>query len=1109
MVLKAHVCPEPICPDTGEVKRKGLYTQTLRVMKLTAIILLCACLTVSAKGVSQITLIEKNTTLPKVFKELKKQSGFDFVYPVDQVERAGKLTVELKNVTLEQALIECLKGKGLAYHIVGTTVIIRKKEETILPAESIEIKTTIDVSGKVTDADGNPLAGASVKVKGTTLGTTTNADGVFVLKGVEENATLIFSYAEHETVELKVGGRTSVSVELKRSEGELKEVVINKGYYTEKQRLSTGNVTKVMGKDIEKQPIGDPILALQGRVAGLQMSLSSGIPGARVDIQLRGQNSLRFTANNPLFIVDGIPFPSTTLTNNSMFGAGHLSPFSSINMDNIESIEVLKDADATAIYGSRGANGVILISTKKGKAGKVKVTASVSTGQGKITRKLELLNTQQYLAMRHQAFANDGQTPQPWDYDVYGTWDTTRYTDWQKVFIGNTAHTTNAQLSLSGGNELTQYLIGGSYRKETTVFPGNYNDKKSSVFLNISNRSTNRKFISQLSASYLIDNNLLPTEDLTSNIFLAPNAPALYNPDGTLNWEYDTWGNPFASLNGKSTSITTNLIGNLNLSYSLLPGLDIKTMLGYNKVRMDQHMLFPLSIYNPAYANFSFSKHNFGDNNITNWNIEPQITYNRQVSNGRLEALIGSTFQETTNESIAQTATHFLSDALIENIAAASNISVVNMGYTKYRYSSIFARIGFNWKGRYLINLTGRSDGSTKFGSGSQFGNFGAIGAGWIFSNEDFIKSNLAFISYGKLRGSYGTTGNDLLPPYQYLSSYSSYSRMYLGSTGLYATRLANPNFRWEMVKKLEFGLELGFIKDRILLYSSFYQNRTDNQLVGYSLPGITGFTSVQSNLPAVIQNRGLEFELNTYNIQGKDFTWKTAFNISFPKNKLQAFPNLKASSYATQYEIGLHLSSSKKYHYLGVDPQTGILQFQDFNGDGILTSSHDKVFSDGVRQKYFGGFNNSFTYKGFSLDVFFQFVKQTGTLLLWNSIPGVMNTNQPTTLLDSWMKPGDITNIPKVTQALGPSFDGINNFIESDGRIADASFIRLKNVSINYNLSNRWAKKIKLDNASIFLNGQNLWTITDYKGLDPEIQRENLVLSLPRVIVFGIKINF
>ncbi|PTS93139.1 SusC/RagA family TonB-linked outer membrane protein, partial [Pedobacter sp. HMWF019] len=425
----------------------------------------------------------------------------------------------------------------------------------------------------------------------------------------------------------------------------------------------------------------------------------------------------------------------------------------------------------------------------------------------------------------------------------------------------------------------------------------------------------------------------------------------------------------------------------------------------------------------------------------------------------------------------------------------------------RYRYSAAYARLGYNYQDQYLINFTARKDASSRFGPGKQIANFGAVGGAWIFSKQDVIKDNLSFLSFGKLRASYGITGNDQISDYKFLSTYSANGLAYQGVAGLNPTSLTNPNYGWESVKKLEAGLDLGFIKDRILFNVSWYQNRTGNQLVGYSLPSITGFTSIQANLPAVIQNRGTEFELTTHNISGKDFSWTTSANLSVPRNKLLSYPNLANSSYATTYVEGMPLSISFLFHYTGVDPTTKQYTFEDVNKDGQVTYGSDRkpVF---VGQKYFGGLNNSITYKGFQLDFFLQFVKQNGYNFL-GSVPGAFS-NSANQLASVIQSTNGGTGVQNFTQDYS---SGLNNayssYFSSDGNLTDASFIRLKNISLSWNLTEKYLNYLKLRNVRIYVQGQNIFTITKYKGLDPEFSGSQLA-SLPplRIIMAGIQLS-
>jgi hypothetical protein len=410
---------------------------------------------------------------------------------------------------------------------------------------------------------------------------------------------------------------------------------------------------------------------------------------------------------------------------------------------------------------------------------------------------------------------------------------------------------------------------------------------------------------------------------------------------------------------------------------------------------------------------------------------------------------------------------------------------------------------------KYLVNLTGRRDGSSRFGPGKKFANFGAVGLGWIFSKENYFK-HLSFLSYGKLRGSFGITGNDQIGDYKYLSTWAPTIYPYQAG-GLYPTNLLNPDYSWETNKKLEINIELGFIKDRILITGGYYNNKSSNQLVGYSLPLTTGFSSVQANLPAVVQNQGWEFEINTRNIEVKNFSWSTSFNISFPRNKLLSYPHLAASTYANTYVEGKSLFIQKLFQYEGVDPQTGIYQFQDVKNKTLTATPDypaDLLPLKSVSQDFYGGLQNAIIYKNWQFDLFFQFVKQTGYNYWYGSYnsPGMMG-NQPIVVLDRWQKPGDNTTIQQFTQSYGSSAYSAYNIGGSDYSVSDASFIRLKNISISYTLPDKVKRGLHLNNASLFIKGQNLFTITDYWGLDPENQNTGHLPAL-RVLIAGFKIT-
>lgn len=1080
----------------------------LHAMKLTAIILLAACLQVQATGYGQkLTLALKDAPMEKLFNEISVQTGYEFLYINKILENAKNITIQVKDASLESVLQTCFRDQPFNYRIREKVIIITPKtaEATVAPIAATD-PVPQTVRGKIVNENGEPVI-ATVSVKGKKIATTTNDDGEFYLPEVDGDAILIITGVGLETREIKINSKTDLFITVKIALAPLEEAVI-KGYYTTTKKFNTGSVSTVKAAEIGRQPVADPLAALQGRVPGLFIKQNKGTPGTTFNVVLRGKNSIA-NSNSPLFVVDGVPFITTTLTSSSYAsGAGQISPLNSLNIEDIESIEILKDADATSIYGSRGANGVVLIATKKGRAVGSGLKVNVYTGAGKVTRTLDWMNREQYLAMRREALKNDGLSIRTNDYDLNGKWDTTRYADWQKVFIGGTSKVTDVQLSFSSGNSKTQFTLGSGYRKETTVFPGDYFDKKFSIHYGLTHISNNSRFNLNLLASYVNDNNQLPVEDLTRYIALAPNAPSLFDGSGNLNWQGNTFNNPFAFLKRRAKSLTNNLISNLAISYKLFEGLALKTSVGYNNIQMDQNMVYPLSSYSPQFQ-LPFNRMNqISNNSVHSWIIEPQLNYDKSIGGGKLNIIMGSTFQESIQEILSKTANNFSNDNLIENIQAAGAIAIDNYNYSQYRYNALYGRVGYIYKDRYILNLTGRRDGSSRFGPGKQFGNFGAIGAAWIFSEEKFIKKQIKVLSFGKIRGSYGTTGNDQLTPYQYLSSYSAINYAYQGLTGLVPTRLTNPDYRWEEIKKLEIALELGFINNRINLSIDWYRNRTSNQLVGYSLPSTAGFTSIQYNLPAVIENSGWEIQMNTTNIKSKVFTWGTNFNVSVPRNKLVSYPNIKGSPYQEQYDVGKSLFVLYYFHYLGINPSTGLYSFHDKNTDGSISYASDRSFFFNGQQ-YFGGLENSFSYRQWDLSFLVQFTKQTGQAFISNGASGSFKSgvgNQPLSSLQRWQKPED-------NQALVQKYTTRSNatqdyFDASDYRIQDASYLRLKNLSISWDAPHSILKRIHVKNVRIYIEGQNLLTLTNYKGIDPETGG-SLALPPIRMAVVGFKLGF
>ncbi|MBF4485796.1 SusC/RagA family TonB-linked outer membrane protein [Flavobacterium sp. CSZ] len=965
------------------------------------------------------------------------------------------------------------------------------------------------VQGTVTDGSG-PLPGVTISIKGKTRNSSiTDYNGQYTINALASD-TLIVSFIGFKTKFIPVNNSTKIDIKLEYDTTTLQEVRVNAGYYSVKESDRTGSIARITSKDIETQPVTNVLATMQGRMPGVNIIQNTGMPGSGFTIEIRGKNSIRSDGNNPLYIIDGVPYSSQSIgssyTSTNM--PAENSPLNSINPADIEVIEVLKDADATAIYGSRGANGIVLITTKKGRAGKTLFTGSYTYGIGKVTRFKNVLQTPEYMDMRKEAFANDGVTQFPANaYDVNGTWDQNRNADWQKELIGGIADYTNAQASLSGGSLQTKFLLSANYSKETTVFPKNYDYTKAGGHFSLNHESENKKFKINFSSVYTAQLSSLPSADLTQiAVRLPPNAPSLYDANGNLNWENNTFDNPLAPLEGKIKGNTYDFLANALLSYEIGAGFILSCSFGYTDLRQKQLNLQPSTIYSPAAGVGSEVSTVFTNQiNRASWIIEPQLAWNKNFGKARMEVLLGSTFQHQKGDRQVNYALGFASNSLMENPSSASSNRVLNSEQNIYRYNAGFTRINLNWDGKYIINLTGRRDGSSRFGPGKKFANFGAVGAGWIFSKEKILEENVSFLSFGKIRGSYGSSGNDQIGDYQYLDTYSSAGINYQGISGLQPSRLFNADFGWETNKKLEFALETGFLNDRIFTAIAWYSNKSSNQLVGNPLPGTTGFTSIQANLDAVVQNKGIEFSLRTLNIKNDVFTWTSTFNFTSNKNKLLSFPGLNASTYKNQYVIGEPLNIVKTYEYSGLNPLTGVYTFKDVNGDGILNVIDDRQTLKNLNPKYFGGFQNQLLYRSVSLDFLFQFVKQANyNENFSNPMPGTM-FNQPDGVIAHWQGSGDVGPYQGYSNSNTVRNIANSQFSQSDAAISDASYIRLKNISLSYQLPKEWTKTMM---CRLSIQGQNVLTFTRYKGIDPEFRIAGYVPPL-RIYSTAIQIIF
>jgi len=1098
-----------------------------------------------------ISLSCENVSMKSIFKEINRQTGHEFLYNSKMLEKAQPVSVKLEKATISEALEKCFKGQPITYVIEGNTIVVTPRT----------VNQNIVIKGKVTNSKGEPLPGTNIIIKGTIKGTFTDENGSYQIEA-PENATLIFAFIGYIKSEVAVSGRGQINVTMKEEESLLNEAQVI-AYGVVKSRLNTGSVSTVKGADLARQPVTDVMKALQGMIPGLTVDNIEGGMAQASKINIRGLSSIK-AGTTPMIILDGAVIANTPFTYGSYTTGGSayqsraqfpnadqsadgsagvgISPFFGINLNDIESVTVLKDADATSIYGSRGTNGVIIIKTKDARPGPAGVTIDARYGLT-VPKLPELMNTTQYLKMRHDAFAagnynyTTGVTT-PVAKTVANApdlllWDTTAYTNWAKYVYQNYAPQYNVQASFNGGEKNVSYLASLNFNKTFNFTMNDPYTQQLNGSLKVNYCSNDSKFRGSIGVSYNPSHthsgsgvnggnviNLAPNFPLVDNYgqpYQYPSDRKLVSPlvkDGIVT---DTWGNQFTA--------------NLNLSYLLAKGLEIKLQASHNNQQSNLKKLQYSTTVHPLDVNSStVSKngHTMSKSTIKTFNVEPQLTYNKKIGKGILDLLAGGTFLQTESNAYSAHYNFFPSDALLNIIALAGNVEYRNNTESTSRFISAFGRATFNWNDKYIVNATFRRDGSNKFGPGNRFGNFGAVGVAWIFSDEKFIKDNLPFLSYGKFRGSYGTTGNDNITGFLHQLYYSPTNLgWYQYNSVVSPTSIPNPDIKWEMSRKIDAGLELGFFKDRILLTVDWYRNRTSDLIMNGYAPIALGIFNYTSNMPGIVENSGWEFKLNTFNFGTKSpVSWKTSIVLSTVKNKLASISDVALARLGSSYKVGSPLpngggpsmgtySSGSGYLEYGyifdhINPENGLPMYKASFEDTVCTYTPTFAYLGSTLPKFQGGITNSFSYKGFQLDLYCSFMQKKTTNWRAGTFPGYSFTN-PISEFEGkyWTTPGQIAEYPRLETFT--SWSPVSRYAQSTAIPSDVFFIRLNNISLGYNFSQSITNSIKLKKIYIYFSAQNpaLLYVSDKKlGKDPEL---GSVYSTPvtTTFTFGIRAGF
>lgn len=992
------------------------------------------------------------------------------------------------------------------------------------------------ITGKVTSAtDGQPMPGVNVTLKDATTGVSTNGEGGYRITVPNGKVTLVFSFVGMLSQEVVVNNRTVINVELLESPTQLNEVVVT-GYTTTQQKDVISAMTTVKGERLKNLPVAGIDQALQGQAAGVRVSAASGTPGGGVKVVIRGNTSIN-ASNRPLMIVDGIPVYDGAVSQFS-YGGQQDNAIAAFNTSDIESIQVLKDASAKAIYGARGANGVVLITTKRGKTNqKTNINFDVQRGVSDVVKQLDLLSSSEILTLQREAVANYNAKQTRFadivDPDalglIPGVTDAVN-TNWVDEVLRQGIYQ-QYQLSTSGGNDRTRFYISGSYRDEEGVqlnnrfarYTGSFNldhkaSSKLSFGVNLSIGSTkNRRVFSDNAVDGVYGS------ALRSLPFYAPfNEQAkLYTPNDP-NYQGFPNGNPVAeAVLPRQLTYGIKFLGGVNAEYAFLPNLRLRTKfsMDYNGSQEDT--------YNPTGTFFgslpSIGGQGYGayaTSSLGTFLNSTILTYNTNIGEDHhISALVGGELLHTQGLSSSVSGRIFPRDEFTY-ITSAGVVDAGSSFFAQNGLVSGFGEIKYDYKDRYLFSATARYDGSSRFGQDRKFGVFPSASVGWRIKEEGFLK-DVSFIEDLKLRASYGYTGNERIGNFQFLGTWGATT--YNGSSGVGPNSLSNPNLQWERTRETNIGLDVAFWKGRLSFTAEVYDNLTDALLFAEPLPATTGFGSLQGNIGS-ISNRGFEFTLRSVNFDGV-FRWTTDLNFSRNDNKVVSLaseqPLYRGFSAAgvgatNVIKVGEPLGTFWGLKYLGVNVATGDALYEDFNGDGRITTDDAQVIGN-AQPKLIGGLTNNFSWNGFDVSAFLQFsygnkVMNYGNSFLLN--PGTdLRVNQTRAALRRWQKPGDITDIPRY------EYNNTYNSYSSSRLVEDGSYLRLKNVAVGYTLPSKWTSKVKLGAVRIYATGTNLWTLTRYTGADPEVSTFDGSTSaqgidfftLPQVktIVGGITVNF
>jgi len=1082
------------------------------------------CLYVSgeAKSISDSgnTLVTKHKveqsfavrSLKETLQELRNIYGIQFSYASNV---ASDLPLQVpENLTgatqVEQLLKRILTPSGLKFKKVNNVYIISKDEKTIpvkavgyqVPAAASNLENTsrvadITVTGRVTDENGEGLPGVTILLKGTAVGTATDFSGNYSLNVPDGAGTLVVSFIGYQTQEVAINNQTSLNITLSPDAKALAEVVVI-GYGTQEKKDITGSVAVVDAEAFENRPNNMVANLIQGQAAGVQVQSTSGKPSAGLSIRIRGTNSIN-SSSEPLYVVDGVPTTDTR----------------SLNPADIESISVLKDASSAAIYGAQGANGVVLITTKRGKEGKPRFDFSTYRGFSTVWNTLPVLNAEQYRDLMTELGYNT-------NWSQY-----TENTDWQKeVFQKGTSQ--NYQLSFSGKNNGTSYYVSGGWVQQEGAVRSAEMDRYS-FKVNL-DQEVNKWLklgtsigVTRYHDVDVTDNTNVNSGGVILGVLTTPPVIGIYNADGTTftSNPFQNWENPISSTDAADRGYRNNrIIGNLYGEVEFLPGLKFRSNFGLDS-NSDIYDYF-LDPYSTSYGRAMMGI----GRNTTNYNTyfiwDNTVSYNKEIGKHNFSALVGTIAQKWRWESAGVETRSFISDAITTPNAGSQLITATASKSEKTNASAI-GRITYDFADKYLLTANFRADASSNFGPGKRWGYFPSFSAGWRVSEESFL-SGLPVINDLKLRAGWGIVGNDQIGNYAYFGTVSSGANYPIGGAaqpGSYPASIQNNDLKWEESEQTNVGLDISVLNSRITFTADAYLKNTRDLLLNAPLPRSTGYDNAVQNV-GQLQNKGLEFQLTTRNFVN-DFKWDTDLNISFNRNKVVDivgqelyYANVSSRGEVSLVREGLPLGTFYGYTWGGVDPETGMGYYVDRNGESTFTpTAEDRTIIGNANPDFIYGITNNLSYKNFGLNIFLQGSQGNDVFNATRiETEGMTDPkNQSIAVLNRWRAVGDITDIPKAVVG------STANSLTSTRFIEDGSYLRAKAITLSYNLPATLLSKVRANNLRLYVTGENLFTITKYSGFDPEVNAygsSNTTQGIDfgtypqtRNLIFGLNLSF